>query len=132
MGLSPSKEGKSMTVSMTNSEVDGVSVVTLDGRIVLGKESNSLREKLKSLIAEGKKKIVLNMANIKYIDSAGLGILVAAYLSAKNQGASVRLSNLGTKFHEVMQITKLLTVFDVYDTEAAAVSSFQKLLVASN
>ena len=121
-----------MTVSMTNSEVDGVSVVTLDGRIVLGEESTSFREKLRSLIAEGKKKIVLNMANIKYIDSAGLGTLVAAHLSAKNQGASVRLSNLGTKFYEVMQITKLLTIFDVYDTEAAAVSSFQNLLVACN
>ena len=131
-GLSPNEEGKSMTVRMTNSEVDGVSVVTLDGRIVLGEESTSLREKLKSLIAEGKKKIVLNMANITYIDSAGLGTLVAAHLSAKNQGASVRLSNLGSKFHEVLQITKLLTVFDVYDTEAAAVSSFQNLLVASN
>src|SRR6267143_674383 len=123
---------KSMTIRMTNSEVDGVSVVTLDGRIVLGEESNLFREKLKSLIAEGKKKIVLNMANIKYIDSAGLGTLVAAHLSAKNQGASVRLSNLGDKFHEVLQITKLLTVFDVYDTEAAAVSSFQRLLAASN
>jgi len=117
---------------MTNSEVNGVSVVTLDGRIVLGEESNSLREKLKSLIAEGKKKIVLNMADVKYIDSAGLGILVAAYVSAKTHGASVRLSNLGTKFHEVMQITKLLTVFDVYDTEAAAVSSFQSSLATSN
>ena len=121
-----------MTIRMTNSEVDGVSVVTLDGRIVLGEESNSLREKLKSLIAEGKKKIVLNMADVKYIDSAGLGTLVAAYVSAKTQGASVRLSNLGTKFHEVMQITKLLTVFDVYDTEAAAVSSFQSSLATSN
>ena len=121
-----------MTVRMTNSEVDGVSVVTLDGRIVLGEESNALREKLKSLIAEGKKKIVLNMANITYIDSAGLGTLVAAHLSAKNQGASVRLSNLGSKFHEVMQITKLLTIFDVYDTEAAAVSSFQSSLATSN
>jgi len=131
-GLSPNEEGKSMSVRMTNSEIDGVSVVTLDGRIVLGEESTSFREKLKSLIAEGKKKIVLNMANIKYIDSAGLGTLVAAHLSAKNQGASVRLSNLGSKFHEVMQITRLLTVFDVYDTEAAAVRSFQSLLAASN
>ena len=121
-----------MTVKMTNSEVDGVSVVALDGRIVLGEESNSLREKLKSLIAEGRKKIVLNMAAVKYIDSAGLGTLVAAHLSAKNQGASVRLSNLGSKFHEVMQITKLLTIFDVYDTEAAAVSSFQSSLATSN
>jgi anti-sigma B factor antagonist len=121
-----------MPVKMTNREVDGVSVVELDGRIVLGEESNSLREKLKSLIAEGKKKIVLNMAEIKYIDSSGLGTLVAAHLSAKNQGASVRLCHLGKKFHEIMQMTKLLTVFDVYDTEAAAVSNFQSVLAASN
>lgn len=120
-----------MSVRMTNSEVDGVSVLELDGRIVLGEESNSLREKLKSLIAEGKKKIVLNMANIKYIDSAGLGTLVAAHLSAKTQDASVRLCHLGNKFHEVLQMTKLLTVFDVYDTQAAAVSSFQSFAAAS-
>ena len=116
----------SMTVKMTNSEVDGVSVVALDGRIVLGEESNSLREKLKSLTDDGKKKIVLNMANIKYIDSAGVGTLVAAHISAHTQGASVRLCHLGRKFHEVLQITKLLTVFDVYDTEVAAVSSFDE------
>lgn len=121
-----------VTIKMTNSEVDGVSVVTLDGRIVLGEESNSFREKLKSMLAEGKKKIILNMANIKYIDSAGLGTLVAAHLSAKTQGASVRLCHLGEKFHEVMQITKLLTIFDVYDTEAAAVSSFQSFAAASS
>jgi anti-sigma B factor antagonist len=113
-----------MTVRMTTHEVDGVTVVALDGRIVLGEESNSLREKLKSLATEGKKKIVLNMAKVDYIDSAGLGILVGAYVGAKTRGASVRLCHLGKKFHEVMQITRLLTVFDVYDTQAAAVSSF--------
>jgi anti-sigma B factor antagonist len=118
-----------MNVRMTNSEVDGVTVVALDGQIVLGEESNSLREKLKSLIAEGKKKIVLNLANIKYIDSAGVGTLVAAHISAKTQGASVRICHLGRKFHEVLQITKLLTVFDVYDTEVAAVSSFEEASV---
>ena len=79
----------------------------------------------KIMIAAGKKKIVLNVANIKYIDSTGLGTLVAANISAKTQGASVRLCHLGQKFHEIMQMTKLLTVFDVYDTQAAAVSSFQ-------
>ena len=121
-----------VTIKMTNSEVDGVSVVTLDGSIVLGEETNSFREKLKSMLAEGKKKIVLNMVNIKYIDSSGLGALVAAHFSAKTQSASVRLCNLGKKFHEVMQITKLLTIFDVYDTEAAAVSSFQSVLATSN
>src|ERR1700687_2634017 len=94
---------------MTNSEVDGTSVVTLDGRIVLGEESQALRQKLKSLIAEGNKKIILNMDNIKYIDSAGLGILVAAHVTAKLQGASLILSNLGTQFQKIMQITKLVT-----------------------
>jgi anti-sigma B factor antagonist len=91
----------------------------------LGEESNSLRKKLKILVAAGKRKIVLNMANIEYIDSSGLGALVAAHVSAKTQGASVRLCNLGKKFHDVMQLTRLLTVFDVYDTQAAAVNSFQ-------
>jgi len=120
-----------MPVKMTSREVDGVSVVELDGRIVLGEESNALRERLKSLIAEGKKKIVLHMGNVKYIDSAGLGTLVAGHVSAKSQGASVRLCHLGQKFHEVLQMTKLLTVFDVYDTEAAAVGSFPSSLAAT-
>src|SRR6266404_2419518 len=101
---------------MTNREVDGVSVVALDGRIVLGEESNALREKVKGLIAEGKKKIVLNMDNVTFIDSAGLGTL----------GAALRLCHLGSKFQEVLQITKLLTVFDVFNTEAEAVRSFAK------
>jgi anti-sigma B factor antagonist len=122
----------SMKVQITNREVDGVTVVTLEGRIVLGEESHSFREKLKSLLVEGKKKIVLNMAGIKYIDSSGLGALVAAHYSAKTQSASMRLCNLGGKFYEVLQITKLLTVFDVYDSEAAAVDSFQGALAASN
>jgi len=121
-----------MTIIVTNREIDGVSVVALDGRIVLGEESNSLRERVKTLIGEGKKKIVLNMANVKYIDSAGLGILVAAHVSANNQGAAVHLSNLGNKFHDVLQLTRLLTVFNVYDTEAEAISSFgPKLLTAA-
>ena len=112
-----------MSLRIANSEVDGVTVLELDGRIALGEESNSLREKLKGMATVGTKKIVLNVANIKYIDSTGLGTLVAANISAKTQGASVRLCHLGQKFHEIMQMTKLLTVFDVYDTQAAAVSS---------
>ena len=111
-----------MTKTMTSREVDGVSVVALDGRIVLDAESNDLREKLKSLIAAGKKKIVVNMDHIKYIDSAGLGALVAAYFSARTQSASLRLCHLGSKFRKVLQVNQLLTVFEVYDTEAAAVA----------
>jgi anti-sigma B factor antagonist len=111
---------------MTDREVDGVSIVALDGRNVLGEESNALREKVKSMMAAGKKKVVLNMDNITFIDSAGLGTLVAAHHSAKAQGASLRLCHLGSKFQEVLQITKLMTVFDVYKTEAEAVASFSK------
>ena len=98
--------------------------MTLDDRIVLGEESQALREKLKGLIAQGKKQIVLNMDHVSYIDSAGLGMLVAAHVSAKNQGASLKLSNLGARFQEILQITKLVTVFEVCKTEAAAVASF--------
>jgi len=111
---------------MTNREVDGVAVVALEGRIVLGEESNALRERIKSLLAADQKKIVLNMDNVTYIDSAGLGTLVAAHTSAKSQKAGLKLSNLGSKFQEVLQVTKLLTVFDVYDSEAAAIGSFSK------
>ena len=130
--LSPASEEHTMSLTISNNEVGDVSLVTLNGRIILGEESTALREKLKSLIAAGKQKIVLNMAEIDYIDSSGLGALVAAHLSAQNAGSSIRLCNLGKKFHEVMQLTKLLTVFDVYDTEAAAVSSFPSSLAAGN
>ncbi len=111
---------------MTNREVDGVAVVGLEGRIVLGEESNALRERVKSLLSNNKKKIVLNMDNVTYIDSAGLGTLVAAHHSAKSQGATLKLSNLGSKFQEVLQVTKLLTVFDVLPSEADAIRSFSK------
>jgi len=117
------EEETNVALKMTNREVDGVSVVALDGRIVLGEESNALREKVKSLLAEGRKKVVLD--GVTFIDSAGLGTLVAAHHSAKSQGASLRLCHLGSKFQEVLQITKLLTVFDVYNTEAEAVASFK-------
>jgi anti-sigma B factor antagonist len=125
-GCVQGRGGITVALKMTQREVDGVTVVALDGRIVLGAESNALREKIKALVAEGKKKIVLNMDNITFIDSAGLGTLVAAHHSAKAQGASLRLCHLGTKFQEVLQITKLMTIFDVSNTEAEAVASFSK------
>ena len=115
-----------MALKMTNREVDGITVVEMEGRIVLGEESNALRELVKGLLADNKKKIVLNMGNVTFIDSAGLGTLVATYHSARNQGTLLKLSNLGVKFQEVLQITKLVTVFEVFDTEVAAVQSFGK------
>lgn len=115
-----------MALRMTDRQIDGVDVVDIEGRIVLGEESNSFREKVKSLLAAGHKKVVLNMAQVGYIDSAGLGTLVATFHSAKTQGATLKLANLGTKFKEVLQVTKLMTVFDTYDSEAAAIQSFGK------
>jgi anti-sigma B factor antagonist len=116
--------GANITMNITNKEIGGVSVVALNGRIVLGEESTALRERVKSLLGAGQKRIVLDMSNVTYIDSAGLGILVAAHVGAKNQGAALHLSNLGNKFHDVLQLTRLLTVFNVYDTQAEAIGSF--------
>jgi anti-sigma B factor antagonist len=113
-----------MALKINPVEVDGVVVLGLEGRIVLGEESNAFRETIKNLLASGKKKVVLNMDRVTYIDSAGLGSLVAAHHGARSQGASLKLAHLGSKFQEILQVTKLLTVFDVYDTEAAAVHSF--------
>jgi anti-sigma B factor antagonist len=115
-----------VALKITERVVDGVTVVALEGRIVLGEESNALREKVKSLLAAGQKKIVLNMANVTYIDSSGLGTLVASHSSARAQGATLKLCNLGAKFQEILQVTKLVTVFEVYPTEAAAIASFGK------
>ena len=113
-----------MDLNIVNKQVGDVSVVALKGRIVLGEESSALRERVKNLVGDGKKKIVLNMTNVTYIDSAGLGALVAAHVSAKKDCATLLLSDLGTKFHEVMQVTRLLTVFSVFATEGEAISSF--------
>jgi anti-sigma B factor antagonist len=112
-------------LNIVDKQVGDVSVVVLKGRIVLGEESSALRERVKNLVSDGKKKIVLNMTNVTYIDSAGLGALVAAHVSAKKEGAVLLLSDLGTKFYEVMQVTRLLTVFNVFATEAEAISSFE-------
>jgi len=110
---------------MTDRDVSGVDVLDIEGRIVLGEESNSFREKVKSLLAAGHKKIVLNLANVSYIDSAGLGTLVAVFDSARKQDATVKLANLGSKFRELLQVTRLMTVFETYDNEAAAIQSFR-------
>jgi len=111
---------------MTDRVMDGVAIVAMERRMVLGEESTALREKVKSLPASGQKKIVLNMDNVTYIDSSGLGALVASHTSAKSQGATLKLCHLGSKFQEILQVTKLVTVFEVYPTEAAAVASFSK------
>lgn len=115
-----------MALRITSGESNGVTVIWLDGSIALGEETGALRETVRGLIAEGKKKLVFDMSNITWIDSAGLGALIAAYSSTKSRGASMRLCNLGKRFNELLYITKLITLFDVYDTQAEAMDSFSK------
>jgi anti-sigma B factor antagonist len=115
-----------MALKLTNSEIDGITVLALDGRIVLGEETSKLRESVKNLVSAGKKKLVLDMKNVTMIDSSGLGALVAAYSTAKSAAASLRLCNLGAHFNQLLQITKLLTVFEVSKSQEDAVRSFSK------
>ena len=114
-----------MALTIASREVDGVTVLDLNGRITLGEGSVQLREAIRDLISKGSKTILLNMGEVNYIDSSGLGELVSAYTTAKNQGASVKLLNLTKKVKDVLQLTKLYTVFDVYEDEASAISSFK-------
>jgi anti-sigma B factor antagonist len=105
--------------------VDDVVVIDASGKIVFGEESSQLRDAVKKLIAEHKK-IVLNLAGTNYIDSGGLGTLVSLYTSANTAGASLKLANLTQRIGDLLQVTKLLTVFDVYDSEQKALDSFRK------
>jgi len=107
-------------------EADGVFVVLPEGRIGLGEEANALRDKVKGLLANGKNKVVLNMGQVTLIDSAGLGTLVGLHHSAHSCGASLRLCNLSHMLKELLQITRLLTVFAVSDSEAQAVQALSK------
>lgn len=113
-----------MALRIEEKESLGATVLTLAGRVTLGDESNQLRSKIKEVLAQGKKRLVLDLGDVSYIDSAGLGTLVAAYTSARGNGGEIRLANVTKKFHELLSITKLVTIFDVYDSVADAVKSF--------
>ncbi|MGH9488495.1 MAG: STAS domain-containing protein [Terriglobales bacterium] len=115
-----------MALKLSTRTVEGVTVVEANGRIILGQETNDLRESIKGLLANGTTNIVINLADVDFIDSSGLGALVGLYSTANSRGARVKLAAITKRFHELLMITKLLTVFDVYDDEAAAVASFRK------
>jgi len=104
--------------------VGDVAIVDLGGKITLGENTGILRDELRSLLSQGTKKIVLNMADVSYVDSAGLGELVGAYTTATNQGGSVKLLHLQGKLKDLMQITKLTTIFRSFDDEKSAVADF--------
>lgn len=114
-----------MALTIASREVDGVAVLDLSGRITLGEGSVQLRDAIRELISKGQKNILLNMGEVNYIDSSGLGELVSAYTTARNQGAGVKLLSLTKKVHDLLQLTKLYTVFDIYDDEASGIASFK-------
>ena len=101
-----------------------ITIVDLSGQIKLGEGSSVLRETVKDLLGKGRKKILLNLADINYIDSSGVGELVSAFTSVRNQGGELKLLHLTKKVHDILQITKLYTVFDVRDNEPAVISAF--------
>src|SRR5579872_1387147 len=113
-----------MALSIDNREVSHVTILDVRGRIVLGDEIERLRTAVRGLVAEGKKKIILNLAHVDYIDSSGVGELVGCFTTVRNAGGELKLLNLSQKVHDVLHVTKLYTVFDIKDDEFTAVKSF--------
>ena len=114
-----------MTMKVSSRQVNGVTVVDMMGRITRGEGSVVLRDTIRDLLGKGEKKILLNLGNVTYIDSSGIGELVSAFTSVRNQGGELKLLNLTKKVHDLLQITKLYTVFDIRDDETAAVGAFK-------
>lgn len=113
-----------MSVQVTNRVVGDVSVVDVVGRITLGEGASALRENIRGLVGKGNKKILLNLGDVSYIDSSGIGELVSGFTTVTNQGGVLKLLGLTKRVKDLLQITKLYTVFEVFDDEATAVRSF--------
>ena len=113
-----------MSVKIDTRKVGDVTVVDVSGRITLGEGSSALRDVLRDLSAQGNKKILLNLSEVSYIDSSGIGELVSGFTSVSNGGGTLKLLGLTKRVKDLLQITKLYTVFEVFDDEAAAVRSF--------
>jgi anti-sigma B factor antagonist len=115
-----------VSMKASNRQLDGVTVVDMSGRITLGEGSVVLRDTIRDLVGKGQKKILLNLGDVTYIDSSGIGELVSAFTAVRREGGELKLLNLTKKVHDLLQITKLYTVFDIKDDEAAAIQSFTK------
>jgi anti-sigma B factor antagonist len=111
-------------MTITTREVSHVTIVDIDGRITLGDETGQLRDTVHQLLAAGKKKIVLNLAAVDYIDSSGVGELVSSFTTVRNAGGELKLLSLSKKVSDILQVTKLYTVFDIKEDEFNAVKSF--------
>jgi anti-sigma B factor antagonist len=113
-----------MNLKIETRVANGVTVVSCHGRILFGEEATALRQELKRVL-ESSRQIVLNLADVSYIDSGGLGTLVGVYSSARSAGADIKLTGLGQRLRDVLQVTKLATVFEVFDSEQQAVAAFR-------
>jgi anti-sigma B factor antagonist len=113
-----------MSLKLNTRQVGDVTVIDVSGRITLGEGSSVLRDAMRELLAKGDKKILLNLGDVTYIDSSGIGELVAGYTSVANAGGTLKLLSLTKRVKDLLQITKLYTVFDVRDDEAEAIRSF--------
>ncbi len=107
-------------------ESGAVTVLDLSGKITLGEDGNLLKDKLQSLLHQNKKNILFNLAQVSYVDSAGLGAIVSAYTTVTREGGSLKLANVTKKLQDLLSITKLLTVFETFDSEDEAVRSYKK------
>jgi anti-sigma B factor antagonist len=114
-----------MSFKATTRDVGDVTVIDLDGRITLGEGSNLLRDLVRERLAKGRRKILLNMATVNYVDSTGLGELVSAYRLIKSEGGELKLLGINKKVTDLLQITKLYTVFDIHNDETQAIASFR-------
>jgi anti-sigma B factor antagonist len=113
-----------VTLKIATRDVGDVRILELDGRLVLGDDSKAFRDQVTKLVQAGKKKIILNLSHLSYIDSSGIATLVASCQIARAKGATLKLANVGPKINEVLTMTKLTPVFHIYDNEAAAIDSF--------
>ena len=113
-----------MSVKLNSRQVGDVTVVDVAGRITLGEGSSALRDALRDMINKNQKKILLNLGEVNYIDSSGIGELVSGFTTVTNSGGQLKLLNLNKRVKDLLQITKLYTVFDVHEDEAGAIRSF--------
>ena len=120
-----SEEEHKMSLNVTTRQADGVTILDLSGRITLGEPTAMLRDTFQDLMTRGQKKVLVNLNDVNYIDSSGLGALVSGFTTVTNQQGQLKLVNLTKKVQDLLQITKLLTVFDVYDDENKALTSFR-------
>ena len=114
-----------MQLRMSTRTIAGILVVDCSGRIVFGEESARLRDTVKKLLGESPK-IVLNMREVNFIDSGGLGTLVSLYTTARSAEGALKLASLSQRVGDLLQVTKLVTIFEIFDDEQAAVNSFKK------